>query len=116
MNTAFLTFTLVLAIIGIIAVFIFIVSRAEYNEEQEFVFVDYKDTVIPMRAWQKELVWDKYDAGEKREVYLNQQRMIKKGQVVKVDLGEGKFLLSLSGKKSDIEKAVKNYEKSKQSI
>lgn len=96
--------------------FIFIVSRSEYNEEQEFVFVEYKETVIPMRKWQKELVWDKYDAGEKREVYLNQQRMIKKGQVVKVDLGDGRFLLSLTNKKSDVAKIVKNYEKSKQSI
>ncbi len=86
-----------------------------HKPESEWVYIEYKDTFIPMRAWQKEFEWDKMNAEQKREKYKQQEKMIKKGEVIKEYVDEVHFLLIPTKKSSEAKKQAVNYEKFKNS-
>jgi len=104
-----------IALIAVLVVLLFtwVASRSRYTKEDEWVHVRYKDTTIPMRAWQKEFEWDRMSGEEKRNVYLKQKKMIEKGEVRKVKV-DGGFLLEPTKKSSKAKKEAINYNKNKQ--
>lgn len=71
----------------------------EFLADDEWVFVPYKDTMLPMRAMEKRFRWDKMNGAQKREAYLAVQRELKKGRMETVVGDDGNtYYLPIGGK------------------